>query len=137
MVTFLYTAVEVIDMVSIGEKIKAARIKSGLTQEQLAAAINTSKAAVSRYEADKRKPNIEQLRKIAIATNTTVSDLVEEIGESYWKSLPKYEIEAAFSTNPNQEIICGLFEQLNEVGQQKAIERLEELVEVAKYRKLV
>ena len=119
-------------MSTLGDRIKATRIKSGMTQEQLAAVLNTTKAAVSRYESGKREPNLEQLRKIARATNTTVSELVEE---GYWSHVPKYEYEASFSENPQQVILCGLFDQLNEVGQQKAIERLEELLEVSKYRK--
>lgn len=119
-------------MSTLGERIKAARIKSGMTQEQLAAVLDTTKAAVSRYEAGKREPNLHQLCKIAKATKTTVSELVDE---GYWTQVPKYEFEASFSNNPQQVILCGLFEQLNEIGQQKAIERLEELLEVAKYRK--
>ena len=131
-VTSVYTVREVITLSTLGERIKAARIKCDMTQEQLAAALDTTKAAVSRYEAGKREPNLEQLRKIAKATNTTVSELVDE---GYWSKVPKYEYEASFSNNPQQVILCGLFDQLNEVGQQKAIERLEELLEVAKYRK--
>jgi transcriptional regulator with XRE-family HTH domain len=119
-------------MSTLGERIKAARIKSGMTQEQLAAVLDTTKAAVSRYEAGKREPNLHQLSKIAIATKTTVSELVED---GYWAQVQKYEFEASFSDNPQQVILCGLFEQLNEIGQQKAIERLEDLLEVAKYRK--
>lgn len=119
-------------MSTLGERIKAARIKSGMTQEQLAAVLDTTKAAVSRYEAGKREPNLHQLCNIAKATKTTVSELVDE---GYWTLVPKYEFEASFSNNPQQVILCGLFEQLNEIGQQKAIERLEELLEVAKYRK--
>lgn len=119
-------------MSTLGERIKAARIKSGMTQEQLAAVLDTTKAAVSRYEAGKREPHLEQLTKIAKATHTSVAELVEP---GYWTRIPDYEKKAGFSDNPQQVILCGLFEQLNEIGQQKAIERLEDLLEVAKYRK--
>lgn len=119
-------------MSSLGESIKAARIKSGMTQEQLADALGTTKAAISRYEAGKREPNIEQLSKIAKATMTYVGELVEP---GYWERIPDYEKMASFSDNPKQVILCGLFDQLNELGQQKAIEQLEDLLEVAKYRK--
>lgn len=121
-------------MTSIGERIKSARKKNNMTQEQLAIALNTTKAAISRYESGARKPNIEQIRKICIATNTYVSDLVDP---EYWKSVPQYEAKAAFAENPNIMILCGLFEQLNEAGQQKAIEHLEDLLGVEKYRKQV
>lgn len=117
-------------MQTLGERIKAARITSGMTQEQLAEALDTTKAAISRYEAGKREPNIELLRKIALATKTTVSELVED---GYWSERPKYELRAVFSQNPNLEIAIGLFNQLNKVGQQKAIEQLEDLLEISKY----
>lgn len=119
-------------MSTLGERIKAARIKCGMTQEQLASVLDTTKAAVSRYEAGKREPNLGQLSKIAKSTNTTVSELVDE---GYWSHVPKYEYEASFSDNPQKVIICGILDQLNDVGKQKAIERLYDLLEVAKYRK--
>ena len=121
-------------MSKLGDNIKAARIRCSMTQEQLANVLNTSKAAISRYESGKRMPNIEQLSKIALATNTTVSELVEP---GYWTNAPEYEKAAAFSSNPKKEILCGLFDQLNEMGQQRAMDDLADLVEIQKYRKPV
>lgn len=41
----------------LGALIKKKRIQNGLTQEQLAKALNTTKAAISRYERGQRTPN--------------------------------------------------------------------------------
>lgn len=116
----------------LGNKIRNARIKAGMTQEQLAVALDTTKAAISRYEAGKREPNLELLRKIALATKVTVADLVDD---EYWAHRPEHETKAAFASDPELEILCGLFSQLNEAGRQKALEWLEDLLEVEKYRK--
>lgn len=124
-----YTVIEVISMSRLGEAIRNARQKIGMTQEELAVELNTTKSTISKYELGKRKPHIDQLSKIAKATKTTVSELVEE---GYWANVPKYEIEASFSDNPNRVILCGLFDQLSELGQQKAVEYLEVLI--IKYR---
>ena len=51
----------------IGKKIKYYRLKKGLTTEQLAKAIDCTKAAVSLYENDEREPNEDICKKIAFA----------------------------------------------------------------------
>lgn len=119
-------------MPNLGDAIRNARQQCGMTQEELAAKLDTTKSAISKYELGKREPSLEQLRKIAIAIGVTVSDLVD--GE-YWSRLPDAERRSAFSNNPYRDSLLAIFEQLNEAGQQKAVERLEELLEVAKYRK--
>lgn len=52
-------------MPTLGEQLKALRVKAGKTQEQLATELHTSKAAISRYEKDQRQPRREQLTEIA------------------------------------------------------------------------
>lgn len=62
-------------MATLGENIKKARIKKGITQEELATALNTTKATISRYELGKREPRSDQLKEIAKALNVTVAYL--------------------------------------------------------------
>lgn len=52
-------------MTTLGKQLKALRIKNGMTQEQLAEKLNTTKAAISRYERDQRQPRLEQISEIA------------------------------------------------------------------------
>lgn len=119
-------------MPSLGEVIRLARLKSGMTQEELAAQLNTTKSAISKYELGKREPNLVQLSKIAVALDVTVSDLVDG---DYWSSLSDSERKAAFASNPYKELLNSLFDQLNDEGQAKAVERVEELTEIPKYKK--
>lgn len=119
-------------MASLGEVIRLTRLKRGMTQEELAAQLNTTKSAISKYELGKREPNLVQLSRIAAALGVTVSDLVDS---DYWSTLSVTERKAAFAANPYKELLNGLFDQLNDEGQQKAIERIEELTEIPKYKK--
>lgn len=58
-----------------GERIKKARIDRGLTQDDLAKALRTTKAAVSRYELNQRQLRVEQLNIIAKLTGVSVFEL--------------------------------------------------------------
>ena len=59
----------------IGENIKAARVRLGITQTQLAQMAGITKAAISRYEAGLREPKIEHLRSIADALEVSIGYL--------------------------------------------------------------
>jgi len=62
----------------IGMKIKLARIEAGLTQIELARKINYDRQVIIRIEAGKRTPNINDLKKIAEATNQSLPFFLEE-----------------------------------------------------------
>ncbi len=62
-------------MASLGENIKNARINKGMTQEELATMLKTSKAAISRYELNQREPRTDQLRAIADVLEVSVGYL--------------------------------------------------------------
>lgn len=49
---------------SIGKRLKILRIEHGLTLDELASKINITKATLSRYENDHRKPNAEFIEAI-------------------------------------------------------------------------
>lgn len=60
----------------IGAKIKEARLRAGLTQKQLAAAIGCAQKDISRWEAGKPNPSIKNLKKIAYALSAQIEDLL-------------------------------------------------------------
>lgn len=60
---------------TIGEKIKQARKKSGLTQKELGEKLGVSAAMIAQYENNKRNPKWKTLKKIADALNMPVIDL--------------------------------------------------------------
>lgn len=64
-------------MVNIGKRIKAARQKAGMSQEELAQVIGSTKSAVSRYEAGKRQPSYDQLQRIAKALSVSIYELFD------------------------------------------------------------
>ena len=71
----LYILIEVRYMATLGEQLKSLRIKKGMTQEQLAKKLNTTKAAISRYEKDQRQPKLELLTEMAMILDASPDDL--------------------------------------------------------------
>ena len=116
----------------IGQQIREARKKKGLTQVVVAQRAKIAINSLRLYEAGKRQPHLEQIRRIALAIGVTVSDLV---GSDFWSTLPESEKKAALTVNPYKDLINSLFDQLNDEGQSKAVERVEELTEIPKYKK--
>ena len=60
---------------TIGERIKAARIRVGITQKELANRLNVTPALVGQYERDLRNPKHETLQKIADALDADIDYL--------------------------------------------------------------
>jgi Zn-dependent peptidase ImmA (M78 family)/transcriptional regulator with XRE-family HTH domain len=64
------------DPTEIGPAIVAARDGAGLTQDDVAAALGTSRQAVGYWEQGKRRPRTDQLLQLAALFRTTVDDLL-------------------------------------------------------------
>ena len=62
----------------LGARIRLARLKAGMTQNQLARAIETSDRNVQRWESGDNEPRAAQVRRIAIATSTTIDELLAD-----------------------------------------------------------
>ena len=67
---------EVITMKQIGKHIKKLRMEQGMTQDQLAQALNVTRQAVSNWETGKTQPSIETLTAIAGLFGITVEELI-------------------------------------------------------------
>ena len=65
-----------IHFASFGEKLRALRKEMGLTQDELAKMLGTSKQILSRYELGQRSPKIEQVSKYAEKLNVSVDYLL-------------------------------------------------------------
>ena len=63
---------------TFGEKIKEARKKTGLSQEELAEIIGISRAAVAKWETDKGLPDIENLKAIAKLLDVSIDYLLDD-----------------------------------------------------------
>lgn len=127
---------------TIGQRIKAARERAGITQVDLGAKIGVSGVAVMRYEKDARQPRLEQLRRIALALGTTVSELVEP---SYWATVSKEEYAESggwdeptvfqIESVSDRERAMTALDQLNEDGQRVAADAVELIAEIPRYRR--
>lgn len=101
------------DVLSIGEKLKALRKTHGLTQEYVANEMRTTKSLISMYESDKRTPGRDMLCRLADLYGVTVDYLVgrptdemlrycvrDEINDDIYKAIPTvplYESIDAFA----------------------------------------
>lgn len=62
---------------NFGDKLKRLRLASGLTQDELAVKLGTSKQSISRYENSEREPNIRTAKAIASALNVSLEELAQ------------------------------------------------------------
>lgn len=138
---------------SIGSNIKDKRTQKGFTQKELGDRCGMADSAIRRYESDRGNPTIKTLQRIAEALVVDWTELVpeEELGSKLWGGLAKTASYVTLSSEDNtpeqtdsaevqklsstERTIISLFGELNESGQQKAIERVEELTEIPKYQK--
>lgn len=68
-------------------KIKEFRRSQGLTQEELGKLVGASNVSISLYERGEQSPDIEMLKKLATALNTSVDALLDhnqQQGEEEW-----------------------------------------------------
>ncbi len=64
-------------MNEIGENVRSARLKAGLSQNQLAELTSASRNYITQIETGRKKPAIKMLNVIANVTNTSVSELLD------------------------------------------------------------
>jgi len=63
---------------TLGQRIRAARLRIGMTQEQAAYWANTSRSAISNYETQEHDPSLRTLRTLADVYGCTVAALINE-----------------------------------------------------------
>lgn len=76
---------------TLGEKLKSARKSVGLTQEQLAEKLLVSRQAITKWEADKGMPDIENLKQLSKLLNISIDYLLDS-GETIDLSVIREEI---------------------------------------------
>lgn len=124
-----------------GELIRNIRKAKGVTQKQLGELAGIAEPTIRSYESGRLNPKIGTIEKIANALGvSTVSLLPEEslvsleVSSRYMKA----EYAGAFDsykTDSLRDQILSCYDQLNKAGQEKAVERVEELTEIPKYQK--
>lgn len=62
-----------------GATIREIRRARGMTQEEFAEAVGTSRFMVNRWEAGVHRPNLDSLKKIAAVAGRPLGEIVEEV----------------------------------------------------------
>lgn len=63
--------------ITLGEKLKSARKSAGLTQEQLAEKLLVSRQAITKWEAEKGMPDIENLKQLSKLLDISIDYLLD------------------------------------------------------------
>lgn len=122
---------------TFGEKVKEIRKRKGLSQLELGKKMNISQQAVGKYEKTIEQPKMATVRKLAEALNVAVSELIID-----WSAISFDEATEALEDSINHNIenklsqrLTDSFSQLNDTGQNKAVEQVEMLTKIPEYRK--
>ena len=128
---------------TIGKKIKSARLNKNLTQKQLGELCGMADSAIRRYELGGAKPKIETLQRIATALgvglDTFLTDseltLFENITNLYLSSNDDIkELESLDKHTPQENYLIVKFRELNEKGQIKATDYIDDLTQILEYQ---
>ena len=106
------------DQKAIGKRIKSAREKKGLTQEQLAEQVNLSPMHISVIERGNKLPRLETLIKIANVLDVSADTLLQDV--------VNYQIKLRTSEASN------LIAQLSREDQRRVLAALHSFVESTK-----
>ena len=114
---------------NLGDKIRSIRIDKDITMAELAEKTNTTVAAISRYELGQREPKLDMIGKIAKALNVPIFDLMDM--DAFMDGFRL----GALGQDLNFKRITMAFDTMNEDGQKKAADNVEDLAKVPEYQK--
>lgn len=125
----------------MANRIRELRKQNDMTMKQLGEKLGLGESTISQYETGKREPDIKTLLKISECFNVSVDYLLGNVSEPWFyldndrivREINSYEDEP--DKEPIKKLLLYAFDQLNDDGQQKAVERVEELTEIPKYQK--
>lgn len=80
------------EKMTFGKKLKAARKSAGMTQEQLAEKLFVSRQAITKWEADRGMPDIENIKRLSTLLGISIDFLLDN-GETIDMSVIKEEID--------------------------------------------
>lgn len=124
---------------TIGQRIREARLQAKLSQKELADRLGVSASLIGQYENHIRIPKYETQQKIAHALGVDVyaifSDSQRELFVEGEVNVIIAKHEDGYYFSDAEKKLIKAFSKLSNEGQQKAIERVEELTEIPKYQK--
>lgn len=90
---------------TFGSKLKRLRTDVGMTQEQLAKALNISKTSLVRYELDKREPSFEAIKKIKNYFNISIDEIMNDLQETTYIEDGKKNFKDILQFTNEKEVI--------------------------------
>lgn len=130
----------------VEDKIRQARLRKGITQNQIAEKIGISQPTYAQWENGKRRPKMETLKKIADALEVPVSTLYDDYefvdpGEGLTedqkakqKAHDQEQLKVIKKFYSRDKLLHN-FNSVNEEGQQKIVEYSNDIAENPKYKK--
>lgn len=147
------------DNIDIGARIRAIRQQKGMTQKQVADKCGMADSAIRKYESGAQVPKVETAKRIAAALNVPPAQLLGlddqiippaamleatpgggfRITPVDTNTLPEeaFPPDKAFKDNPvngKEAVLINKYRSLNESGQQKATDYIDDLLKVEQYR---
>ena len=114
---------------NIGENIKRIRKVKGISQKDLAKKLSVSQQNLSQYESGKRKPKLETIAKIAIALDVPLDSIIRDSPMDLLK-----DIDDSIGLQLKEDLLISGYRTLNEKGQDKALQYIDDLKRIPQYR---
>lgn len=120
----------------MGEMIRTLRTLAGLTQKELAEKVGVSTITIQQYERNVRTPRLEIAEKIAkiLGDEWYKKDVERNDKELELQLEAAYKAQFSFDEEDMEKIFEAM-KMLNADGQRVAVERIQELTEISKYRR--
>ncbi len=112
---------------SFASRLRQAREQSGLTQQDLAEKLGVTKSAIGNYENGVSSPKWDILLKIF--------DVLQVEPNFLYQDSFSFDSADPVVLTPQQSALLSSFDQLNEEGQQKAVDYVDDLVLTGRYKK--
>ena len=117
-------------MSSFNIRVKELSVSRKLSQQELANFLKISKSSVNMYERGEREPGLDTLENIADFFNVDMDYLMGKSDSPH----------SYFGTNIDQltleeQQLITIFRSLNEIGKKEALNRVDEMTNVDKYKK--
>lgn len=88
---------------SVGNKIKEYRLKSGLTQKDLSEQLHVTYQAVSKWENESSEPSLDMIKKISQVLNCSIDDLFEVEKNEEVQPIVEQQTEEEISCQEKEE----------------------------------
>lgn len=117
----------------LSQNILKLRKEREYTQKEFAEKLGVSQSAVTHWENGTRTPSLKQIKQITETYGIKMSKLIQG---NDWDNVDKDEYEKLFIEPMRREgQLRDFFKQLNDDGQEKAVEQVELLTKIPEYQK--